>query len=228
MASDIMTTPISEIIRNRIIADNGNYFCNDNISNYVSQSELDDLILEVEGKFQSLLESLVIDTLQDHNTKGTAHRVAKMYVNEIFSGRYNSIPNITTFPNVTDYDQVYVTGPIAIRSTCAHHFAAIRGKCYVGIFPGKNVLGLSKFNRMVDWIANRPSIQEEMTVQIADLIHSKTHAEGVAVLIRAEHGCMLDRGVKAHESKMTTTVLRGVFKTTPHLKQEFYDIISKM
>jgi len=151
-----------------------------------------------------------------------------MFVLETFSGRYLPKPRITAFPNVTAYDQVYVTGPITIRSTCAHHFQSIKGKCYVGVFPGKNVIGLSKFNRMVDWVASRPQIQEELTIQVADLIQEETDAEGVAVLIQAEHGCMTMRGVKEHESDMTTSVMRGVFRDDPHLKAEFFNIISRM
>jgi GTP cyclohydrolase I len=151
-----------------------------------------------------------------------------MFVKETFRGRYASPPKVTAFPNVTEYDELYVTGPITIRSTCAHHFQNIVGKAYIGVFPGKNVIGLSKFNRITDWIASRPQIQEEMTVQIADAIQKETEAEGVAVLVQAEHHCMTHRGVKEHESDMTTSVMRGAFREHPHLKQEFFNIIHKM
>jgi len=221
-------TTASERIRQRIKDSNGKFFCNDNISEYIEPFDLDQLIEEVAGKMQGVLDSLVIDTDNDHNTNETAHRVAKMFCTEIFSGRYLPPPKITAFPNVTEYDQVYVTGPITIRSTCAHHFQSIKGKCYVGVFPGKNVIGLSKFNRMVDWISSRPQIQEEMTIQIADLIQEETQADGVAVLVQAEHGCMTMRGVREHESDMTTSVMRGVFRDAPHLKQEFFNIVSRM
>ena len=221
-------TAISKKIRDRITDANGKFFCNDNISEYMNEFDLDDLIAEVEGKMQGVLESLVIDTENDHNTKETAHRVAKMFCTEIFAGRFEPRPKITAFPNVTAYDQVYVTGPITIRSTCAHHFQSIKGKCYVGVFPGKNVIGLSKFNRMVDWIASRPQIQEEMTIQIADVIEEETQADGIAVLIQAEHGCMTMRGVREHESDMTTSVVRGKFRDDPNLKQEFFNIVSRM
>jgi GTP cyclohydrolase I len=182
---------------------------------------------------ESLLQSLVIDTANDHNTKDTARRVAKMFVRETFSGRYRPAPDITAFPNASDYDQLYVTGPITIRSTCAHHFQNIVGKAYIGVYPGKNVIGLSKFNRMADWIASRPQIQEEMTVQIADMVEQETQAAGVAVLVQAEHHCMTSRGVREHESAMTTSVMRGKFREgdTPEgrsLKDEFFQIIHKM
>ena len=218
----------SNRIRERIRADGGKFLCNNNISEYMEDGDLDGLIDEVAASMQGVLESLVIDTENDHNTRDTAHRVAKMFCTEVFAGRYLPPPKITAFPNVTEYDQVYVTGPISIRSTCAHHFQSIKGKAYVGVFPGKNVIGLSKFNRMVEWIASRPQIQEEMTIQIADLIEQETQAEGVAVLVQAEHGCMTMRGVREHESDMTTSVMRGAFREFPHIKQEFFNIVARM
>lgn len=221
-------TATSDKIRSKLKANNVKFFCNDNISEYLEPIDIDGLINEVTEKMQGVLESLVIDTDNDHNTNDTAHRVAKMFVTEIFGGRYTPMPKVTAFPNVTSYDQVYVTGPITIRSTCAHHFQNIKGKCYIGVYPGKNVIGLSKFNRMVDWIANRPQIQEEMTIQIADLVGKETEAEGVAVLVQAEHGCMTMRGVREHESDMTTSVMRGKFRDDASLKQEFFNIISRM
>jgi GTP cyclohydrolase I len=222
-----MTTP-SDMIRTRLKQNEQKFFCNDNISDAMDGIDFDALIEEVTGKVQGLLDSLVIDTENDHNTQETAKRVAKMFVLETFSGRYLPQPKITAFPNANQYDEVYVTGPITIRSTCAHHFQGIKGKCYIGVFPGKNVIGLSKFNRLVDWISSRPQIQEEMTVQIADAVMDATEAEGIAVLVQAEHMCMTMRGVKEHDSAMTTSVLRGVFRDDPSLKQEFFNIVSKM
>jgi len=218
----------SDTIRNRLKQKEQKFFCNDNISDAMEGIDFDALIDEVTGKVQGLLDSLVIDTENDHNTQETAKRVAKMFVLETFSGRYLPQPKITAFPNANQYDELYVTGPITIRSTCAHHFQGIKGKCYIGVFPGKNVIGLSKFNRLVDWIAARPTIQEEMTVQIADAVMDATEAEGIAVLVQAEHMCMTMRGVKEHDSAMTTSVLRGVFRDDPSLKQEFFNIVSKM
>lgn len=219
---------VSEKIRNRIES-NGNSFTSvDNIADYIEPGELDQLVDEVTEKMQAVLDSLVIDTTNDHNTNETACRVSKMFVKEIFGGRYISKPKITAFPNVQKYDELYVTGPITVRSTCAHHLMPIKGKAYIGVFPGSNVIGLSKFNRIVDWIASRPQIQEEMTVIIAKEIAELTNAEGVAVLIQAEHFCMTHRGVKEHESDMTTSALIGKFKDSSTMKQEFYNIVSKM
>ena len=183
---------------------------------------------DVEVAFQGVLDALRIDTEDDHNTKETAKRVAKMYVQELFRGRYYPIPACTAFPNVKHYDQIYITGPITINSTCAHHFQAIAGKAYVGIFPGQKVIGLSKFNRMVDWVASRPQIQEEMTEQIADMIQEETEAKGVAVIVKAEHFCMTARGVKEHESNMVTSVVRGIFRDEPATKAEFFSLLSNM
>lgn len=204
------------------------HFCNDNISEHVTEKDLKKIQRDVEKYFQKVLESLKIDTENDHNTQETAKRVAKMMVREVFAGRYEPKPRITAFPNATAYDELYLTGPIKIRSTCAHHFQPIVGNAWVGVFPGKNVIGLSKFNRLVDWVASRPQIQEEMTVQIADIIEQETQAEGVAVVVKAEHMCMTHRGVKEHESDMTTSVVRGSLRDEESQKREFFNLLKGM
>ena len=220
---------IATIIRKRIAKDGGKFFCNDNISKYIKkETELSWIERDVTEKIEELLQCLIIDTENDHNTQETAKRMAKMFIHEIFRGRYREQPKITTFPNATNYDQLYITGPISIRSTCAHHFQNIVGKAYVGVFPGKEVIGLSKFNRLIHWIAERPQIQEEMTMQIADAVEEVTGADGVAIVIRAEHMCMTHRGVKEHESDMTTSVMRGDFRNDPELKKEFLTLMQEM
>ena len=201
---------------------------NDTIYDCLDVGDLQDIENEVADAFQGVLEALGIDTQNDHNTKDTARRVAKMFVHEIFRGRYYPPPKVTAFPNVKQYDQIYMSGPISINSTCAHHFEPITGKAYVGIFPGKKVVGLSKFNRMVDWVASRPQIQEEMTEQIADMIEQETEAKGVAVIVKAEHFCMTARGVKEHESDMLTSVVRGIFRDDPAIKAEFFSLLNNM
>ena len=204
------------------------HFANDNISNYMSVGDLQDIENEVAEAFQGVLKALVINTKDDHNTKDTARRVAKMFVHELFKGRYTKPPKITAFPNAKQYDQIYITGPITINSTCAHHFQPITGGCYVGVFPGEKVIGLSKFNRLVDWIVSRPQIQEEMTEQIADEIEKQTEAKGVAVVIKAKHFCMSARGVKEHDSDMLTSVVRGLFREDPAIKAEFFSLLNNM
>ena len=203
-------------------------FANDNISEFIDVGDLQDIENEVEEAFQGVLKALLINTDEDHNTKDTARRVAKMFVHEIFRGRYYPPPKVTAFPNAKQYDQIYMSGPITINSTCAHHFQPITGRAYVGIFPGKKVVGLSKFNRMVDWVASRPQIQEEMTEQIADMIEQETEAKGVAVIVKAEHFCMTARGVKEHESDMLTSVVRGIFRDDPAIKSEFFSLLNNM
>lgn len=218
---------ISETIRQRILQANTCFNCNDNIADFICDGELDQLVDEVTDKFQSVLDSLIIDTANDHNTQETARRVAKMFVLETFNGRYRPEPKITSFPNI-GYQSLYTTGPITIRSTCAHHFQNIVGKCWVGIVPDKEVIGLSKFNRIVHHICERPQIQEEMTTQIANALKKYAKTENVAVLVKAEHFCMTQRGVKEHESDMSTAIMLGAFDTHDSLKKEFYDICLSM
>ena len=203
-------------------------FANDTIYASLNEGDLQKIEDDVAEAFQGVLKALVINTTDDHNSKDTARRVAKMFVHELFKGRYYPPPEVTAFPNAKKYDQIYITGPISIDSTCAHHFQPITGSCYIGIFPDEKVIGLSKFNRMVDWIASRPQIQEEMTEQIADMIEKETSALGVAVIIKAEHFCMTARGVKEHESEMMTSVVRGIFRDEPTTKAEFFSLLNNM
>ena len=218
----------SEIIRERIEAAGARFHSNDNIAEFIDgEKELDLLVDEVAEKFQEVLYSLVIDTEHDHNTQDTARRVAKMFVKETFSGRYRCVPKVTAFPNM-GYKSLYTTGPITIRSTCAHHFQNIVGKCWVGIVPEGEVIGLSKFNRIVHHICERPQIQEEMTTQIAEALKKYAKTENIAVLVKAEHHCMTQRGVREHESDMTTAIMLGAFDKHSPLKKEFYDICLSM
>ena len=220
-------TQISETIRNRIVMANKRFHCNDNISEFIEEGELDLLVDEVSEKFEEVLDSLIIDIDHDHNTHDTARRVAKMMIKETFSGRYRPVPKVTAFPNM-GYKSLYTTGPISIRSTCAHHFQNIVGKCWVGIVPDEEVIGLSKFNRLVHHICERPQIQEEMTTQIADALQEYAKTPHIAVVVKAEHHCMTMRGVREHESDMTTAIMLGAFSTDPALKKEFYDICLSM
>ena len=214
----------SDIIKERIVTAKARFNANDNIAEFVKPGELELLQNEVQNEMQRVLSSLVIDTEHDHNTKETAKRVAKMFLNETFGGRYVPEPRVTSFPNM-GYNNLYTTGPITIRSTCAHHLQNIVGKCWVGIFPEEEVIGLSKFNRLVHHIAERPQIQEEMTTQIADKLVQYAKTPNVAVVVKAEHHCMTHRGVKEHDSDMTTAVMLGKFREDSNLKQEFYNLM---
>jgi len=224
----MMDMKFSDELRKRMTTIKHKHFANDTIFAYLDPGDVDKIEKEVAEAFQGVLKALVINTTDDHNSQDTARRVAKMFVHEIFRGRYYPPPEVTAFPNAKEYDQIYMSGPMSINSTCAHHFQPITGQAYVGVFPGKKVIGLSKFNRMVDWIASRPQIQEEMTEQIADMIEEETEAKGVAVVIKAEHFCMTARGVKEHESEMMTSVVRGCFRYEPPIKAEFFSLLSNM
>ena len=221
-------TRTSDRIRARLHAAGQRFRANDNIAAFIEPGELDALTQEVAERIDALLQSLVIDTVNDHNTKETGARVARMYIGEVFAGRYAPSPDLTAFPNVESYDELYLVGPITVRSTCAHHLQNIRGNCWIGIYPGKNVLGLSKFYRLAEWIAARPQIQEEMTIQIADLLEAETAAEGIAVVVKAEHMCVTHRGVKEHASDMTTSVLRGVLRDNSDTRAEFFRLLQGM
>tara|TARA_Y100001937_G_scaffold53950_1_gene74482 strand:- start:503 stop:1177 length:675 start_codon:yes stop_codon:yes gene_type:complete len=218
---------ISEKIKQRLIDAGQRFHSNDNISEYIEEGELEQLQDEVMEAFQDVLKTLVIDTDHDHNTEDTAKRIAKMYVRETFGGRYAPPPKVTSFPNM-GYKSLYTSGPISIRSTCAHHFQNIVGRCWIGIVPNGEVIGLSKFNRIVHHIAERPQIQEEMTTEIANQLQKFAKTPHIAVVVKAEHHCMTHRGVKEHESDMTTAIMLGAFEKDPALKQEFYNICMSM
>ena len=220
-------TPISKKIKERLQKAGKRFHSNDNISEYIEDGEMDLLQSEVQEKLQGVLDSLVIDTENDHNTQETAKRVAKMYIRETFGGRFNPAPRVTSFPNM-GYKSMYTSGPISIRSTCAHHFQNIVGKAWVGIIPNGEVIGLSKFNRIVHHIVERPQIQEEMTTQIAEALQKYAKTPNVAVMVKAEHHCMTHRGVREHESDMTTAIMLGAFDSHAPLKKEFYDICMSM
>ena len=220
-------TKISDVIKRRLIEAGEKFTANDNISKYINDDEMKALQQEVEGEFQNVLSALVIDTENDHNTRETAKRVAKMWIRETFGGRYKKPPKITAFPNM-GYKSMYTSGPISIKSTCAHHFQNIVGKCWVGIIPNGEVIGLSKFNRIVHHIAERPQIQEEMTTQIAQGLQEYAKTKHIAVVLKAEHHCMTHRGVREHESDMTTAIMLGAFKEDPATREEFYKICLSM
>ncbi len=220
-------TPVSVKIRERIAAAKKRFNANDNIAQYIEPGELELLLDEVEEKMKGVLDSLVIDTVNDHNTDNTARRVAKMYVNEVFRGRYVTAPTITEFPNAEHLNELMIVGPITVRSACSHHFCPVIGKIWIGVMPNEhtNVIGLSKYARLAEWIMGRPQIQEEAVVQLAELIQEKTQPDGLAIVMEASHYCMAWRGVKDMDSKMINSVMRGVFLKDPNLRREFLSLI---
>jgi len=219
------TKPISEVIKDRIVAANGNFFSNDNISEYIGEGEETKLIDELTEKFEGVLKSLVIDIDNDPNSADTGRRLAKMYVNELFEGRYSKQPKATAFPNEGDakYDGMLVVRS-ELKSVCSHHHQPVTGTAYIGIIPGKKVIGLSKYTRIAQWHARRGTLQEELCQRIQKSISQITETPNVAVYIVASHGCCENRGIMAKNSKTQTTVLGGDFKRSD-LKQEFFDNI---
>ena len=222
-------TPVSVKIRERLRAARRRFNANDNIAEFIEPGELDGLLDEVEAKMRGVLESLVIDLEGDHNTANTARRVAKMYVNEVFQGRFVPPPRITEFPNAEQLNELMIVGPITVRSACSHHFCPIIGKLWIGIMPNEhtNVIGLSKYARLAEWIMGRPQIQEEAVVQLADLIQEKTQPDGLALVMEAEHFCMAWRGVKEMDSKMINSVMRGAFLKDVSLRREFLSLLPR-
>jgi GTP cyclohydrolase I len=228
-ALDDEGTPVSVKIRERLVQSRKRFHANDNISAFIEPGELEKLLDEVELKMQGVLDSLVIDTEKDHNTNNTARRIAKMYLNEVFKGRYVAAPPITEFPNAEHLNELMIVGPITVRSACSHHFCPVIGQVWIGVMPNEhtNVIGLSKYARLAEWVMGRPQIQEEAVVQLADLIQSKTQPDGLAIVMEASHFCMGWRGVKDLDSKMINSVMRGVFLKDPNLRREFLALIPK-
>jgi GTP cyclohydrolase I len=214
-------------IRERVKAAKQRFHANDNIAEFIQPGELESLLQEVEDKMKHVLESLVIDTDNDHNTNETAKRLAKMYIKEVFNGRYVTSPDITEFPNAERLNELMIVGPITVRSACSHHFCPIIGKIWIGVLPNENtnVIGLSKYARLAEWVMGRPQIQEEAVVQLADLIQQKTRPDGLALVMEATHFCMAWRGVKDLDSRMINSVMRGAFLKDPILRREFLALI---
>ncbi len=221
--------PVSERIRYRLVSAGCRHHANDNIAAYIEPGELDALQAEVQTRMQEVLKSLVIDTDSDHNTQETAKRVAKMFVREVFAGRYAEAPTVTEFPNISRLNELMIVGPITVRSACSHHLCPIIGKVWIGIMPNEhsNLIGLSKYVRLTDWIMSRPQIQEEAVIMLANELETRVRPDGLAVVMEADHFCMHWRGVKDIEAAMTNSVMRGAFLTDPNLRREFLSLMKK-
>ncbi len=219
---------VSAAIRTRIVQAARRYNANDNISEFLAPGDLERLLEEVAARMQGVLDSLVIDTTNDHNTQETARRVAKMYLTEVFAGRYSPAPAVTEFPNVENLSELIIVGPITIRSACSHHFCPIMGRLWIGILPNEhsNLIGLSKYSRLAQWVMGRPQIQEEAISQLADLLVGKVTPDGLAVVMEADHFCMHWRGVKDTSAKMINSVMRGTFLKDSALRREFLTLIN--
>ncbi len=219
----------SERIRYRLVSAQQRYHANDNIAAFVREGELDELRDEVAAKMQEVLQALVIDTESDHNTNETAQRVAKMYVNEVFRGRFQPMPAVTEFPNAERLNELMIVGPVTVRSACSHHLCPIMGRVWIGILPSEhsNLIGLSKYVRICDWIMSRPQIQEEAVVMLADELQARVKPDGLAIVMEADHFCMHWRGVKDTDALMTNSVMRGSFLKDSTLRAEFLSLLRK-
>jgi GTP cyclohydrolase I len=220
--------PVSARVRARLQQARQRFHANDNIAAFLAPGELEALLDEVAGRMAAVLDSLVIDTANDHNTQDTARRVAKMYLTEVFRGRYVPEPTVTEFPNAERLNELMIVGPITVRSACSHHFCPIVGRLWVGLMPNEhsNLLGLSKYSRLAEWVMGRPQIQEEAVQQFADLLMSKVSPDGLAVVMEADHFCMHWRGVRDSDSKMINSVMRGSFLKDPALRREFLSLLN--
>ncbi|MBN8489290.1 MAG: GTP cyclohydrolase I [Burkholderiales bacterium] len=220
---------VSERIRYRLVSAGCRHHANDNIAAFIEPGELDALQAEVQSKLQEVLRALVIDTDSDHNTQDTAKRVAKMFVREVFAGRYQAAPSVTEFPNVSRLNELMIVGPITVRSACSHHLCPILGRLWIGLLPNEhsNLIGLSKYVRLADWVMSRPQIQEEAVTMLADELQQRVRPDGLALVMEADHFCMAWRGVKDVDSKMTNSVMRGAFLKDPNLRREFLSLLTK-
>ncbi|MDJ0786139.1 MAG: GTP cyclohydrolase I [Myxococcota bacterium] len=222
-------TPIGDRIRERIEKAGARFHANDNIEAFIEEGELDLLQEEVAEKMTEVLRALVIDTESDHNTQDTARRVAKMYLKEVFGGRYAAEPPVTEFPNVARLNELMIVGPVTVRSACSHHFCPIIGRIWIGVMPNEHsaLIGLSKYARLVEWVMTRPQIQEEAIAQVAELLQDKMQPDGLAIVMEADHYCMQWRGVKDMDSKMTNSIMRGSFLKDPNLRRELLSLLNR-
>ena len=202
------------------------YWANDNISAVLEDGDKQQLIEEAIPAFENVLQTLLIDTKTDPNSQDTARRMAKMYINEIMSGRYDKMPNPSAFPN---YIEGGYEGMLVVRSEltslCSHHHQTVKGVAYIGIIAADTLIGLSKYTRIAQWCARRGTLQEELNNVIVNEIQKATGSPNVGVYLQATHGCCENRGIGAHSSLTQTTVLRGAFGDDPSTKKEFMDNI---
>lgn len=221
----IQYSEVSSTIRERLQKAGKRFYANDNISEFIQDGELALLTDELESKFAAVLNSLIIDTVNDPNSFDTPRRLAKMYIGELMEGRYFAAPDATAFPNTGE--EKY-TGMMVVRaditSMCSHHHQQVWGTAYVGIIPGETCLGLSKYVRLAQWVARRGTLQEQLCNKIAKTIGESAKCDDVAVYLKLKHGCCTFRGINSSDSTTQTTVLTGAFERAD-VKKEFFDNI---
>ncbi|MFY7857941.1 MAG: GTP cyclohydrolase I [Rubrivivax sp.] len=227
--AELAALSASERIRYRLMTADCRFHANDNIAGHIRDGELEELKAEVQAKMHEVLRALVIDTDSDHNTQDTAKRVAKMFIEEVFRGRYQPMPQVTEFPNAERLNELMIVGPITVRSACSHHMCPILGKVWIGILPNEhsNLIGLSKYTRICDWIMSRPQIQEEAVTMLANELQQRVRPDGLAIVMEADHFCMHWRGVKDNASAMVNSVMRGAFLKDANLRREFLSLLTR-
>lgn len=194
----------------------------------LSNDERELMLKQLTTKFDEIMEILRIDRA-DPNSKDTSRRVAKMFINELFAGRFSEAPELTVFPNRNKVNELIISQGIKIMSMCSHHWQPISGTAAIGYIPNDKVIGLSKLTRITQWFARRGQIQEELGEQIADFLFDLLQPKALGVVIKAKHYCMIARGVEGDEDKaeMITSVMRGYLLTDMNLRQEFLQLIRK-
>jgi len=216
----------SDEIKQKLKDANIRYWAGDNISKVLQEGDKQELIKELTPKFEAIIDSLVIDRENDPNSMDTGRRLAKMYINELMSGRYNPMPNATAFPNhIEDGYKGMLVVRSELKSVCSHHHQPVSGVAYIGILAAEKLIGLSKYTRIAQWCARRGTLQEELNNVIAHEIMKATGSKNVGVYVQATHGCCENRGIMAHSSLTQTTVLEGAFFQDPGTKAEFFNQI---
>lgn len=192
----------------------------------LSAEERKEMLDKLESKFSEVLDILRVSR-NDPNSTETPRRIAKMYVNELFSGRFTEAPKLTVFPNRHKVNNLIISKGIEVMSVCSHHWQPISGTCSIGYIPNEYVIGLSKLSRITAWFSRRGQIQEELGEQIADYLMDLLKPKALGVVIHARHYCMIARGVRSSEelSKMTTSVMRGYLRDNLNLRNEFLNLI---
>ncbi|MCK9430153.1 MAG: GTP cyclohydrolase I [Candidatus Omnitrophica bacterium] len=192
----------------------------------LTPTEKEQMIIDAEQQYEKFLDALQFDWKNDPNMKETPHRVAKMYVNELFKGCYNAPPKITTFENNL-YDGMVYEGNIDVKSVCSHHHLSFTGKAHIAYLPGNSnkIIGLSKLNRIVDYFSRRPQVQENLTTMIHDYLNEiLPDNTGIAVMLECKHMCVYVRGIE-QDSIMKTSKLSGKFLNDSIVREEFYNFI---